>query len=203
MRVFLILIGLSISTFSELIAQEETNFLVGGTIGVHFSSYNGSNDQPTQSLSLSATPFAGYFVTKKIALGIGIGLSNTTTKYVDNLNEKISSLDYNISPFVRYYFNTAFFIHGQFNIGESKNTVLINKEVYESFFGPGTSPMELTIHESFTGFGIGLGYDIGISDHVKIEPMIRYIANSRTEKTTDEKYKESKIFINLGFIILL
>jgi opacity protein-like surface antigen len=204
MRVFFILIGISILTSSNLLAQEDHKFLVGGTFGFSYSSYNGSSDQPTQSISLLTSPIAGYFITKNIALGIGVGLGNSNTKFVDNLNESTKDLEYVINPFIRYYFNQGLFVQGQFNVGESKNTTTLNKEVYESIFGgPFVGPLELSSNESFTGFGIGLGYDIALSNQVKLEPMVRYIANNRNNKSSEEKYNESKIYFNLGFIILL
>jgi len=94
-------------------------WLVGGNISFTHQSNNytsGSYTTDYKSTSFQAAPDAGYFIMKKLAVGLrpGISTSNSTTSgngaeanYTFSYKDKATSTNYTIAPFVRYYFLPA------------------------------------------------------------------------------------------------
>ncbi len=85
---------------------EEGNWLVGagtGTTGYNFS---------TKTFQLDVKPRIGYFIRDNIAIGAGVTLGVKS-------QQDISSFEYGIAPFVRYYFDQVNASTGRF-FGEAK-----------------------------------------------------------------------------------
>lgn len=49
------------------------------------------------------------------------------------------------------------------------------------------------------GGGIGVGYDIPLTEKIKLEPMFRYVINYYKNKE-DDNYNNADIIVNMGFI---
>lgn len=188
-------------TFSALllyfgaVAQiEQGRFLASGSLGFSVRNYksvfDGNTSDETKSTSFSLTPRAGYFVTDAIAVGAGLNLSMSSTKYDDD--DKYNGTSISFTPFVRYYLPQRLF--GQFEIGfgSSKDKwtyVDDDDEVYK--------------YKSFN-WSLGVGYAYFLNNNVAIEPLVSYNAISYTDRDeTDYKDKYGSIMLQIGFSIYL
>lgn len=84
------------STFSGFAQINKGQFLVGGT-----GSFYSKDQNSTKSTNFTLSPNVGYFFLDKLAGGISTNLGYTHTKF--SIDQKISTKNYTISPFVRYY----------------------------------------------------------------------------------------------------
>ena len=77
-------------------------------------------------------PSFGYFLNDKMAVGIGVDFSGSTSKRNDTKNEIRKSSGWEISPFFRYYFagagNFRFFGEAYLGFGGGKNRELQRKQ---------------------------------------------------------------------------
>ena len=205
MKNLLFLIPLLILSLIDSKAQENNKMLIGGTFGFNFSNYSESNNFLTggidKTVSFSTSPLVGYSITENFMAGLALEYNTNSVYYSsNNYLKNIKQIDFLINPFVRAYFKQSFFIQGQFNIGNSKQNLNFNKDIAA---GDPNDPLPVSDLESkyFTiGYGIGVGYDISLSQKIKLEPLIRYVNNKYNEKGTDSSYKTSDIILNLGFI---
>ncbi len=106
---------------------ERGQAFLGGSISVSAATTNSNqyNYKETNS-QLSIAPSFGYFLNSKIAVGGGIGYSTSVQKS-GNLgipNQKYSSHNFSISPFVRYFFpvSNSFYIALQGQLNFSRGT---------------------------------------------------------------------------------
>jgi len=190
-----------IVTFSALllyvgaVAQiEQGRCLAGGSVGFSFQNYkavdNGITTSERKTPSFSLTPKAGYFVTDAIAVGAGLSLAASSTKYGDD--DKYNSTSIFFTPFVRYYLPQRFFGQLELGLGSSKNKWnYVNEEdeefKYKSFF-----------------WSLGVGYAYFLNNNVAIEPMLSYNSTTRTERDdTSDKDKYGLIMLQIGFSIYL
>lgn len=103
MKIRLILLATSIAL--PLISKAQTE-KGRWTMGAQIGNLSYANQNEGHSLSISATPSAGYFVTDGLALGMGIPVDiNTQNSVVSiaNYSSKSNSLSIGLSPFVRYF----------------------------------------------------------------------------------------------------
>lgn len=78
---------------------------------------NNENDNASDYSSFGLTPNFKYFITDRLALGLGLGFSSS--KY-ENTNSKNVTSIFGVSPELRYYFPTSsnqFYFFGQFRVG--------------------------------------------------------------------------------------
>ncbi len=205
MKIIFLLIPLNIVSIIALNAQNDQKMLIGGTFGFNFSNYDDSNNFLVggidKTVDFSTSPLVGYSITNNIMAGLALEYNTANVYYQPSQYLKnIKQIEFLISPFIRFYFKQSFFIQGQFNIGNTKQNLNYNKDVA---IGDPNDPLFVTDLESkyFTlGYGIGLGYDINLSQNIKLEPLIRYVNNKYNEKDTDSSFKTSDIVLNLGLI---
>ncbi len=105
------------------------SIFIGGNIGVNFQKVKTDDrDQKDNNTSIQIMPNVGYFLTDRMAIGVGAGINSLTQKR-ERLGEerKQSETTFQISPFVRYYLTSGtvgFFTEGSFSIGlgQTKDT---------------------------------------------------------------------------------
>jgi len=108
----------------------KAQFFVGGGLGVYSSSsattFGSTTYDDSKSFSLDFYPKVGYFMTKKFALGLGLGIGTSKyTQFSSNGDETITKSNYwDIAPFARFYFKKigdfSFFGEGELSFGNNK-----------------------------------------------------------------------------------
>ncbi|HJZ39701.1 MAG TPA: hypothetical protein VJ203_04995 [Bacteroidales bacterium] len=82
-------------------------FFVGGSLNIWASTDKSKVDGITftdeKSFNFDFNPRLGYFVSDRIAAGIGLGFSNSVTKFPDDIPDKSTSSRFYFEPFLRYY----------------------------------------------------------------------------------------------------
>ena len=166
------------------------NWLVGGSASFSLSNYE-ANDSKLSAIDLS--PDIGYFFVDKLATGIRMGYSRSTTKFGDNPSQpgtenSFESTAYSIGPYFRYYFLP---IENRYNILTELNYQYI------------TSKLEInnlnSSNSSSSQFSIVAGPAIYLNSSVGIEFLIGY---SHTPKNKNSD-KSSKVGFGIGFQIHL
>lgn len=173
---------------------EKGRILASGSVGLSFQKYkevyDGNTDSERNSTNFYLSPRAGYFITDAIAVGAGIDLSLSTTKFDDD--EKYNGTSIFFSPFVRYYFPQKFFGQFEFGIGSSKDKWSYPNEPDDEYKA-----------KSFL-WSLGVGYAYFLNDHVAVEPMISYTSTTYTDRDdTKEKDKYGNFMLQVGFSIYL
>lgn len=99
-----------------IVNAQNYKFLIGGTFGFGYSS-----DKPKESSSLkgdsktiiiSTAPIFGYSLTNNIMIGIALEYYLNNTYMNEQVYDYIKQTDFLLSPFLRYYINSPFFVHG-------------------------------------------------------------------------------------------
>ena len=175
--------------------QDNLNrFLVGGNVGFMYTESNVNDnllgDYKYNTLSLSISLKAGYFITERIVSGLQFEWNSIKTNYEMSSIDFYNSINYLITPFFRYYIFYSLFGQGQFNAGQTMTEIsLLNTSSEENYF--------------VLGYGFGLGYDIRLSENVSLEPLLSYISNKLNDKETDISMNQNSFYINLGIVIKL
>lgn len=182
--------------------SQDSKFLIGGTVGYGYSNIKSTNTsvsfETTEAKTLCGSPFFGYFVSKKMMIGLAIefNFENSENDLDTNSDEEYS--DILLSPNIRYYLNSSIFIQGQINYG-------ISNRKYGTTINMGTEGPVYILQDSKStvfGLGTGIGYDIKLSDNLKLEPMIRYVLNNYKNEDSTLDYKSTSILFKMGLIYL-
>ncbi|MBT1696743.1 outer membrane beta-barrel protein [Fulvivirgaceae bacterium PWU4] len=118
---FLLMSALVITSVNAQTSQG--NMMVGGTLSLYTTSYQGNSDLEESGTTFS--PSFGYFVTDNLAVGASLGFSSSTD---DNGVSKTERSSFSFGPFARYYKFTsndkfAFFGQASFTIGSGKTDI--------------------------------------------------------------------------------
>jgi hypothetical protein len=126
-----IMAALCAIAFKSNAQTEKGNFLLGGS--VNFSTSNNENENPAKRTTFGVAPRVGYFVSDNWAVGTTLDYSISKTK--GSIQGEMTyigyqSINYGISPFVRYYTRIAdnFKFFGDFNVNAIRGS---QKEVDE------------------------------------------------------------------------
>lgn len=205
MRIKTSIIGLVLFFIaSSLYSQEESNkYLIGGSVGFMYTKTKGDNSlnaslNANKTVSMSGSPLIGFFVCKKIAIGLSLEYSFSNTDYEDGPVTYMDLKNYLAAPFLRYYFPKNFFGQIQFNYGLSKQE---GEMIYTEPFT--NTQMKMPYKSKYTtmGIGVGLGYCLKIKENVYIEPMLRYVTNYLNDRNTDKNLNQNSFFINIGMVV--
>jgi opacity protein-like surface antigen len=150
MKKQLLILALAIVCFS----QAEAQLFVGGAVsfsktGGSTENDNGTDDNPSVS-SFAFSPYAGYFLNDKFAVGIGVGYGRTCTTEFDYLgsdeDKKSIGSTISIAPFARYYFASfnkfSLFAEGHLGFAFIKEKVKYDGETTD---GPKTSTISFNV----------------------------------------------------------
>lgn len=154
---------------------EKGNVLIGGTAGFDYS-----KEGELKTTTFSLAPMAGFFVVDNLAVGGGVGLALTSTKFD---GEDFNSTAIALQPMVRYYF------------GGSGNT----RPFGAADFRWASVKVGDNDSESGVGFGIGVGIDFFLNSRVAIEGIVGY--NSFKFSESDDA--TGTIGINFGVVAFI
>jgi len=102
----------------SLAGAQDNKMWLGGTISYSTESYDPSDSKYSR---LVFGPNFGYMVTDKIAVGLGLGIANTTGKDLPDGpgTYEWTESSFDVIPFVRYYKSLGdnFSLYGEFAIG--------------------------------------------------------------------------------------
>lgn len=181
---------LSVFVCTNIFAQKQTKFITGGNAGVNFN-FNENH----KILSMSCSPIFGYKITNKIIIGTEIYYSATFSfnkGSVKNLNTDIS-----VNPFVQLYFTKNLFLRPNVGFGFSKHSSI-------SFY-TNDIDSENIWHYKTTTYGLGIGYDIYLTEDFSITPIVGYqftdLENTKWPKGYKRGYKkQDAIELRVGFV---
>jgi hypothetical protein len=180
--------------------SQDNRFITGGSLGFSFtSSKSKESDQSVLNnhvTDFSGNPFFGYFINEHLVLGAGLEFVVDKVKYVDPvLYDYDKSTDFMFVPFMRYYFDGSLFMLAEFQVGKSVIKFSGDNDMFSG-----------TVKYNFRtlGAGVGFGYDIRLSDHVCLEPVVLYNFKSKkqtdAEEGADMSVKQQLIFLKLGLV---
>jgi hypothetical protein len=146
------------------------NLLAGGSVSFESKTYTGDDSKTT---FFQFMPNAGYFFMDKLAGGLKLSFSNTST-------DDDSFRDFLAGPFARYYFlpvarPTNLFLEGHFLFGSEK---------YKNFDA-----------ESKTRFGVAAGPAFFLNKHVALETAAYW--QSVKHENDEGRYNSFGVFIGL------
>ena len=98
------LLALGLSASAQPVAGK---FFAGGSLSISASTdkskIDGTTTTDNTNFQFGLNPLAGYFLSDRIAVGLGLGLNTSVTKYPDNIPDKSTTATFYIEPFGRYY----------------------------------------------------------------------------------------------------
>ncbi|MFH1120379.1 MAG: hypothetical protein V1775_11185 [Bacteroidota bacterium] len=193
---------LSITMLVFLAMGVKAQYFVGGNLGLNSSGSSTTHGSTTyddsKGFSLQINPKAGYFLTKKFALGLGLGIGTSRySTFADGANETINkTFTWEVAPFARFYFkkigNFAFFGEGMLSFGN-------DKLVIEYPDSPDAENKVFKISER-----ISPGFSYSLTDKIELEAFLGSIASTTSirklpETETDEDNKRISSGFGLNF----
>lgn len=183
----IVAIMFTVTAFAQFTNQG--TFLLGGSsnLGLSFLSDkskfgDGDFNDGSKFTSFTLSPEVGYFLINNFAAGLSIDVNSSKNK-ADNFEATSSFIL--AGPFARYYFD-KFYVGGSVGLGSSKS---------ESTFSEGESK------SSLTGWSVGAGYALMLTDAVALEPQINY--SSLSAKDDDFVNRTAGLSINLSLFVYL
>jgi hypothetical protein len=158
-KFFLLVIMIGLFEFSWAQVASGTK-QIGGRFNFSIGS---GNDGANNSTNFTFVPAVGVFISDQLAIGAGVGITSTKTKF-DNSDSETSSTGVIFSPYARYHIPVSenFYFYGEGSVGitagNTKNTFAGN-ETKGSFtnFNIGINPGILY----FVGEKVGLEASVG------------------------------------------
>lgn len=154
----------------------KSTYVVGGSLSGGFSNgeiKGGGADDKYSTIEISLNPKAGYFFMPQFAAGLGVDFVYQTQEFEGEGNDTSTSVILG-GPFVRYYFLNHIFVEGVFGYGV--NTINDTRQV------------------DLMRTSGGVGYAAFINEKVAIEPMIRYVYDSRKAENNIKETKGTVLF---------
>jgi hypothetical protein len=181
---------LSVFVCTNILAQKQTKFITGGNAGLNFN-FNENHKQ----LSMSCSPMLGYRLTKNIVIGTELYTSVSFAFTKGELTNR--NIEIGITPFVQLYITKNIFFKPNVGIGFAKHY----DKPYNSFNKRG----EYTLNYKTITYGLGIGYDIHITNSFSITPIIGYqftdLENTKWPKGYKRGYKkQDAIELRVGFV---
>lgn len=131
---FFILLALLVNITNAQITKG--NWMLGGEVSYSSTDYNSENFSSVKSYYLKISPQAGFFFRDKLAAGVKAGINSEGVR-VNNFT------DFNIGPFVRYYFlspenRVNLLAEGLYQYGFDKfsNANSVSKNTFSFSVGP-------------------------------------------------------------------
>jgi outer membrane protein len=169
------------------------SILLGGNVSADFNTNKtiaGSTTTTNSSTSsLSMVPNVGYFVIDNLAVGAGLQLNTSSTKF-DASRASSSFSSFAFQPFGRYYIQK---FYGQASLGFGSYS-------RESTNGNGNTS---TDKGSLFNWSLAGGYVILLNDHVGLEPQIGYGSQSQSPDGSNTTFRDAGLFLRLGIQVYL
>ncbi|MBN8651921.1 MAG: outer membrane beta-barrel protein [Cytophagales bacterium] len=183
----IITIMFTVTAFAQF--TNKGTVILGGSsnLGLNFLSNkgkfgDGDFQDGSKLTSFSLSPQAGYFFMNNFAAGLSIDVNSSKNK-ADNFEATSSFIL--VGPFARYYME-KFYFEGTVGLGSAKS---------ESTFSEGISK------DFLTGWSLGAGYAVMLSDAVALEPQINY--TSISAKDDDFVNRTGGLSVNLSLFVYL
>ena len=181
-----------------LMAQDQGSVLLSGSTGLNFTSLSANDYDPkdyeideNSSSTLDLDVTFGYFVMDGLAVGLSISTESSTTKLEDDSFEsEFKESSTTIAPMARYYIaETGLYSQLSYGFGSSKTESDENGTKSDS-------ESKLSI------LGIGLGYNIFISDDIALSPSLTYAMSKTTveDGALDDNFDEVDLVVKSGGI---
>ena len=200
---------LSVCGFSQI---ERHDLFSTGSVGLSFSTNNTIESDPDSlaapsTLNLSLNPRLGWFVGRKLALGLGISYNlQVTTREVrigEDLfrEQKDKRSSFTVGPFMRYHLLIAEKISPYLQLETSYGRLTLST-VTKTDQGDIVAKAD---PEDVLGVSIGGGCAIFLNEHVAIDGSVHYLWQTVTSdglgSVNSTQY--NNIFVNIGFFIRL
>jgi opacity protein-like surface antigen len=184
-----IAIMFTITAFSQF--TNKGTVLLGGSsnlglsfLSEKFKSSSGDFQDGDKITSFNISPQVGYFFINNFVMGLSIDVESLKSKN-DNFDFEETSSFFLAGPFARYYMD-KFYLEGTVGLGSAKS---------ESTFSEGENK------NSLTGWSLGAGYAVMLSDAVALEPQINY--SSISAKDDDFVNRTGGLSLNLSLFVYL
>jgi len=143
---------------TQFASAQDYKFFVGGSVGFETS---GNSEVDASRSSFEILPYAGYFVSEKMIVGLGLGYSGV--KDADDSDNYTSTGLFNINPFARYRTSPSekFGLYGEFGL----NVGLGNSKIVVGGNDAGTG------NTTNIGVYLGPGVDYAIADRWVINAL--------------------------------
>lgn len=176
-----LLLAAAVAFGTSLMAQtDQGGWLLSGASDLGFTSGKQDNDQKDATSNFGLDVQGGYFFMDNFAAGLMIGFNSSKTG-------DVSSSEFGVGPFVRYYAPFKLFGQLSYKFGSSKDD-------------DGTSDFKVKTGD----FGIGVGYAAFLNDHVAIEPMLGYdLTSMKVDASGAESVSGGQFGINIGIAVYL
>ncbi|MGN6614669.1 MAG: hypothetical protein ACTHKC_06475 [Candidatus Nitrosocosmicus sp.] len=183
--ILLILISFTFYHGNSQITKD--NWLVGGNGSFLFNNTNtGTNDAKTTTINIA--PDIGYFFIDKFAGGLRLSFYNNHIKFIGTTNNNFTTFsNYNIGPFVRYYFLPV------------DNPYNILTEISYQF---GNEKIETTNSTGNTSTNI-ISFSAGPVNYFNSSVGIEFLLNYSSTGTTGNKGRANSIGLSIGLQIHL
>lgn len=197
--VLIIIITINVAAKAQI---SRKSFLIGNQIFMSYENKHTPTSDRMISYRLSFSPHIGYFAFKNLALGIKEPLyyENTKTHYkAISIDGSYHSFSYNIGPFIRYYIGREklFFVT---EINANYSNITNKGDQIDPITG---SKSVLKTRETNSNVTVSGGIAYFINSNVSLECVLSYIHQKNYYYYTDSKIMSNKLYINLGFEILL
>jgi hypothetical protein len=147
---------LSIFVCTNILAQKQPKFIIGGNAGINLFSEEYNN-----TISVSISPMFGYKLTKRVIIGVELYYSAAFAFRKGSFHNGFSEL--NIKPFAQLYLTKNAFLQPNVGIGfyRENDYWYNNRFLYAKNY-------------TITTYGLGLGYDIYLTENFSITPILSY-----------------------------
>lgn len=201
----------SIAIFGAMNAQtEKGSWVVGGSTTLGFNSantkykYDGESTDGPKVSTFNVTPSAGYFVIDKLAIGIDLGYTSTTSKIEqdflgNNYSVKSTLSTFSILPTATYYFKSDSKVLPYLGVGAGYST---SKEKFTQT-GTGSNNYEDNLN-GFAWKGKG-GIVFLLTSSIGIDLGVSYLGTNGKydDDDSDMKVQTNTFGVNAGISVFL
>ncbi|MCU4174838.1 outer membrane beta-barrel protein [Carboxylicivirga sp. N1Y90] len=197
MRKLLVLTLLFFLFINPNVIGQDYKFLTGGSLGMSFDREKSIDSEltDTKNSNISVSGLLGYYLTKDIVIGAELTYDMDKTNYKGATHLK--NIDYIFSPLLRFYFNQAF-IQAQGNFGKSDHWYQT-----EIILGDPAFKAEFNDLHKVVGWGLGIGYDISLTNRLFLEPLVKYKSNKYIDNESEDDLKKSGLTFHVGLVFSL
>jgi hypothetical protein len=184
-------------------AQVKHQFMLNGTMGYSFNKDDGGpaqlNSFSKKEQLLQLNPSIGFFIAEHFSAGLGIEYLYNKIAFDDFMYHTGTDKGFLVTPCIRYYTGFGPFVHAEFDIGSSGS-------IYDGDPIAGTSGYtdpSFKYHFRITGFSIGAGYLLKLSEAVGLEPSVKYVNLAYHEDDHHNDVKREGLFALIGLVYFI
>lgn len=186
----MLILGMAVSAA----AQFNTNSkMVGASSSLNIGLFSEKDDvsgEKTSLYSFDLTPKAAYFIRNRIALGGELSFAASSSKLEGS--DPVSSTNWYLGPFGRYYYKTVswFVPYGEAGVGIGKEITKITDYLGEP----------ITYKHNVFYFRAGVGASLFLADNFALEGMLAYQFKKSKNPEGGGSHSTSGAVIGFGFV---